>query len=55
MDCRPENLKAMCQRCHLSFDRDEHALNAAKTRRRKKIEAGQLEFDFDLIKPGEIK
>lgn len=42
MDVRPENLVALCQRCHLNFDRDEHALNAAKTRRRRKIEAGQL-------------
>lgn len=47
MDCRLENLKAMCQRCHLTFDCDEHTLNRAKTRRRKKIEAGQLEL-FNL-------
>ena len=44
MDVRPENLAALCQRCHLDLDRDEHRLNAAKTRRRKKIEAGQLEL-----------
>jgi hypothetical protein len=44
MDVRPENLAALCQRCHLNFDRDEHALNAAKTRRRRKIEAGQMEL-----------
>jgi 5-methylcytosine-specific restriction endonuclease McrA len=42
MDVRPENLAALCQRCHLNFDRDEHAANAAKTRRRRKIEAGQM-------------
>lgn len=24
-DCRDENLKAMCQRCHLRYDRDLHA------------------------------
>ena len=24
MDCRPENLKAMCQRCHLRYDVDHH-------------------------------
>jgi hypothetical protein len=28
-DCRPENLVAMCQRCHLAYDREHHA----KTRR----------------------
>ena len=44
MDCRDENLAALCQRCHLNYDRAEHAANAARTRRRKKIEAGQLEL-----------
>ena len=42
MDCRPENLASLCQRCHLKFDRDEHMVNAAATRRRKREEAGQL-------------
>lgn len=23
-DCRPENLKAMCQRCHLRYDQKHH-------------------------------
>lgn len=36
MDVRPENLAALCQRCHLNYDRDEHMANAAKTRLRKK-------------------
>lgn len=44
MDCREENLKAMCQRCHLIFDIREHVVNAARTRRQKRIEAGQLEL-----------
>jgi len=44
MDCRPENLKAMCQRCHLIFDQPEHKFNAANTRRAKKIAAGQMEL-----------
>jgi hypothetical protein len=30
------NLRAMCQACHLSFDREQHAKNAAETRRRKR-------------------
>jgi hypothetical protein len=35
MDCRPENLRAYCQRCHLRFDMDEHVQNAKRTRARK--------------------
>jgi hypothetical protein len=35
-DCRDENLKAMCQRCHLRYDTDHHQRNAAATRRAKK-------------------
>lgn len=34
-DCRPENLKAMCQRCHLRYDHQHHMRNAAETRRKK--------------------
>jgi hypothetical protein len=44
MDCRPENLAALCQRCHLRYDIDEHVYNSAITRRRKKVEAGQMEL-----------
>lgn len=44
MDVRPENLAALCQRCHLNFDRDEHTLNAARTRYRRKLERGQMEL-----------
>lgn len=35
-DCRMENLKHLCQRCHLRFDIDEHKANSKKTRERKK-------------------
>jgi len=42
----PANLRAMCQRCHLTHDAELHASNAAKTRRRKQIEAGQLELSL---------
>jgi hypothetical protein len=28
-DCRPENLAAMCQRCHLRYDREHHAATRA--------------------------
>lgn len=32
-DCRDENLKAMCQGCHLHYDREHHAQTAYRTRR----------------------
>ena len=35
-DCRPENLKMMCQRCHLRFDIEEHVSNSKRTREKKK-------------------
>lgn len=38
-DNRPENLKALCNRCHLRYDSEHHQRNAAATRRRKKDEA----------------
>ena len=34
-DCRDENLKAMCQRCHLRYDIDHHRETNAATRRAK--------------------
>lgn len=30
-DCREENLRAMCQGCHLHYDRDHHAETRRKT------------------------
>lgn len=36
LDVRDENLKALCQRCHLRFDHDEHMKNAKRTREKKK-------------------
>lgn len=35
MDCRPKNLKALCQRCHLHHDKEQHQTNARLTRERK--------------------
>lgn len=35
-DCRRENLKAWCQRCHLAYDAEHHQRNAAATRREAK-------------------
>lgn len=48
MDCREDNLAALCQRCHLYADLDIHIANARATRIRKKREQaarnGQLEL-----------
>lgn len=45
-DCRPENLAAYCQRCHLIYDIDEHIANRritlAKKRAEKIAATGQL-------------
>ena len=41
MDCRDENLAALCQRCHLRYDIKEHMHNAARTRLRRRVERGQ--------------
>lgn len=38
-DCRPENLAALCQRCHLNLDRPDHLARAAVTRERKRRQA----------------
>jgi hypothetical protein len=38
------NLRALCQRCHLTYDATHHAENAATTRHKKKLAAGQLEL-----------
>lgn len=32
-DCADDNLAAMCQGCHLHYDRDHHAATAAAARR----------------------
>ena len=39
-----DNLAALCQRCHLRYDAAMHAQHAAETRRRKRVDAGQLEL-----------
>lgn len=40
----PANLRAMCQGCHLHYDREHHAETAAATRRAARAEGGQLEL-----------
>jgi hypothetical protein len=41
-DCRPENLKAMCQGCHLHYDREHHAQTRARTRAAEQAAVGQF-------------
>lgn len=41
--CGDDDLKAMCQRCHLRMDAPLHAKNSAATRRKKK---NNLELDL---------
>lgn len=45
-NCDPENLKAMCQGCHLSYDREHHAETRA-TVRRAELE-GQMDVLFEI-------
>jgi hypothetical protein len=49
-DCRPENLAALCQRCHLNFDRADHLARAATTRENKRrqrdAERGWVQLDL---------
>lgn len=45
-DVRPVNLIALCSRCHLRADIPIRLQNAARTRRRRRLDAGQLSF-FD--------
>lgn len=40
-DCRPENLAALCQKCHLNYDRDEHVENMRETVYQKRLKARQ--------------
>jgi hypothetical protein len=40
-DCRDDNLRALCQRCHLAHDREHHQREAANTRRSRKA-CGEL-------------
>jgi hypothetical protein len=42
-NCEPANLKAMCQGCHLHYDRDHHAQTAYRTRREGKVIRDLLE------------
>ncbi|MBR6262712.1 MAG: hypothetical protein IKR05_05790 [Prevotella sp.] len=34
-NCNPENLRALCQKCHLTYDAKHHAQTARQTREKK--------------------
>lgn len=38
------NLKVLCQRCHLAYDRSHHLSTRRANRRKAKIAAGQIEM-----------
>lgn len=42
-NCAPENLRALCQRCHLRYDAEHHAANSYMTR---KAKLGNLELEL---------
>jgi hypothetical protein len=47
-NCHPANLRAMCQSCHLRYDRDHHAETRRATRARKLERAGWTPLLWDL-------
>ncbi len=49
LDCRPENLAALCQACHLRFDIDEHATNARRTRTRRRLASARAAGQLPLL------
>ena len=42
MDCRPEVLAALCQRCHFHLDRERHLATRAAKRAQERQTVGQL-------------
>lgn len=40
-NCADDNLRALCQRCHLRYDAEHHRKNAARTRAMKKESIGE--------------
>jgi 5-methylcytosine-specific restriction endonuclease McrA len=44
-NCADDNLRAWCQRCHLAYDAQHHAINAAATRRKGKAVADLFEVN----------
>ena len=49
LDCREENLAALCQRCHLAADLDIHIAKGKATRAKKKHAAKQAAGERTLF------
>ena len=49
-DCRPENLAALCQRCHMNYDRADHLHIQAENRQRKQQEKRQQSRQLSLFR-----
>jgi hypothetical protein len=49
MDCRPENLAALCQYCHLLFDVDEHQARARNAGFRGRGAGGKGRGGLDVV------
>lgn len=45
-NAHPANLRAMCQACHLRYDRDHHAETRRETRERQLVAAGVTPLPF---------
>lgn len=52
-DCRPENLAALCQRCHLNFDRNEIQATQLQNRIAKMKEKRADAHQLPLFGPGD--
>ena len=48
-DVRRENLAALCQKCHLGYDLEDHVQHARETRQRKKYEEGKKAGQMELF------
>jgi hypothetical protein len=49
MDCRYDNLAALCQRCHLNYDRPENIEKILRTRQQKLAEQRRLYGQIPLL------
>jgi hypothetical protein len=54
-DNRPENLKAMCQRCHNRYDQTYRQKNARRTRFLKRQNPNQIEFSDGIDKQQSVE
>ena len=43
LDCPDDRLAALCQKCHLTLDKDRHKANRARTRQREKDRTAVVE------------